>query len=222
MRVIVHDFGIGVNMYSSFGRDVPLWNPDRCPLCRRPGLQSHGTRLRGVWLRAGTTAIEIFVRRLKCVRCPKARPGARSSTFTVLPSFVHPFKRYLLSEMEDVVQQRFTTGHSFSKIERANPRPAPSTQRAWCQSFRAAAPSWLPSLIAWLVPRRPVALIRPVTRDAAVGLLAMAVHALEVWDVALDASCQVLPPLWTWGGTGGCCALLPPTRSRAVARAPTG
>jgi len=222
VRVIVHDFGVDVNEYASFGRNVPFWSPETCPLCDRPSLRSHGVRSRGAWAHDNAKVLELFVLRLICRGCPGREPGRKSATFTVLMSFLYPRKRYVLAEIEEILHERFGEEKSFSALAQSRPVPSPSTQREWCQAFLRAAPLWLPALLAWLIPRVPTTLPRPVTRDAAVALLAVAVQALAVWGPSPAAEPSVLVPLWTWGATRRQPALLPPTRSRAVARGPTG
>jgi hypothetical protein len=226
VRAIVHDFGVGVNEYAAFGRDVPFWKPECCPLCGGLTLEGHGVRSRVGW--TGATAVGMFVRRLKCPGCPRtlcaANSTAKSATFTVLPNFAHPHKRYLLADIDGVIQERYLGDRSFLALATATPPggPCPSTQQEWCQGFSRAAPLWLPILLAWLVPRKPTALVRSVSRDAAVGLLAIAVRAVSVWGPSLSATPgQVLVPLWSWGGTRRLPALLPPIRRTVTIRGPT-
>lgn len=221
MRVIVHDFGVGVNEYAAFGRDVPFWKPECCPLCGRSSLEGHGVRSRAVW--TDTSAIDFFVRRLICRGCPGAKVGAKSASFTVLPCMVHPLKRYLLVEVDKVLQCRFGEDLSFPALASAIPSggPAPSTQQAWCQGFLRAAPLWLSPLIAWLIPRKPITLVPSTSRGAVEGLLVMVAEALSQWGQSSCCAQGVLTALWAWGGGRRLPALLPPIRRRAAIRGPT-
>jgi hypothetical protein len=216
VRVIVHDYGLEVNEYEALGKSIPRWKPELCLLCGRPTLQGHGVPLRSVW--SGASAKQLHARRLICRGCPGAKAGAKSATFTVLPNVVHPFKRYLLVEVDNVIQQRFREGGlSFTALAAANPSPgpAPSTQQTWCRGFLRAAPLWLPVLIQWLIPRKPTALVRSVSKGSPEGLMAMAVQALSLWQPQPGE--QVLVPLWTWGQNPKrrLPALLPPVRRRS-------
>jgi hypothetical protein len=222
VRVIVHDFELEVNEYAKLGRHVPFCRPNACPLCGRDRLTGHGVRRRTVWLRNGATGIELYVRRFACKGCPAAAPGCNSVIFTMLPAFVHPRKRYPLSEIDPIIRDRFVGDVSFTVTERRYSSPARSTQHSWCQGFRSAAPLWLPTLTAWLSDRRPTTLIRSVTKDDAVALLVMTVLALSVWlPHRGEAEECLLRLLWTWGGPRCGLDLLPPTRSRKVVRGPT-
>jgi hypothetical protein len=217
VRVIVHDFGVGVNEYVAWGQDVPFWKPKLCPLCARPSLKGHGIRSRVGWI--GFEALELFVRRLICRGCPGRRPGAKSATFTILPNFLHPFKRYILKEIDGVIQGHFGHDLSFRALaERTAVVPAPSTRQEWCQGFCRAAPLWLPALFVWLVARKAIAVGRRVAQDAAAGLLETAAQAQSVWQRPEDE--PLLVSLWTWGSSPRLPALLPPVRRRVRARAP--
>ena len=90
----------------------------------------------------GSNALCFFVRRLKCPGCPGRRPGTKCATFTVLPNFVHPLKRYMLAEINGVIRRRFLYDLSLSAMAKATPPggPALSTQQDWCQGFFGAAP----------------------------------------------------------------------------------
>ncbi|HEY4000999.1 MAG TPA: hypothetical protein VGO93_19175 [Candidatus Xenobia bacterium] len=163
--------------------------------------------------------MELFVRRLICRGCPKRRPGTKSVTFTILPNFLHQFKRYVMEEIDTVVQGRFSNDLSLRALEQRIPVcPAPSTQQDWCQGFWGAAPLWLPALLAWLGARKAIAVGRRVAQDAAAGLLETAVQAQSVWRRPEDE--PLLVSLWTWGSIPRLPALLPPVRRRVRTRAP--
>ncbi|HEY4002040.1 MAG TPA: hypothetical protein VGO93_24410 [Candidatus Xenobia bacterium] len=218
MRVIVHDFGVGVNEYLAWGQDVPFRKPDLCPLCGRPSLKGHGIRSRVAWV--GLWGFRLFVRRLICRGCPRRRPGTKSATFTILPNFLHQLKRYTLEEIDRVIQGRFSNDLSLRALAEYTPPvgPAPSTQQEWCQGFWGAAPLWLPVLFVWLVAREAIAVGRRVALDAAAGLLETAVQAQSVWTRPEDE--PLLISLWTWGSIPRLPALLPPVHRRVQTRAP--
>lgn len=211
--VIVHDFGVDVNAYAAFGTRPPLFRPSTCPACMATDtLWSHGVRARCVWLGGRAVAVEITVRRLRCRGC--------SRTFTVLPCFVHPRRRYALQDVQDVVVARFIEGHSFSKIEDCLIACAPSTQRDWCKAFSVHASVWLASLMAWLSQLNAGATLPVRTRSgSAPGLLAAAVHCFDWIDDLVaghgSAADRLLESLWLWGSSRVKVPLLASTRCRA-------
>ena len=213
MRIIVREFGLTVNEYAQLGQDVPVYKPDACPGCGRKGLLvGHGLRKRNIWLLLAVMALVIYVRRL---RCPPRRGGC-GGVFTVLPSFVHPFKRYLLQAMEPVVMERFVKLRALRTLEEVLEGPAPSTQRNWLRAFREAAGPWLEQLArrwARLIPE--MALPRQVESGAPAGLLACAALCLDNVRAELGLGpvqeSELLSSLWSWGAERLDRLLFPPT-----------
>lgn len=214
MQIIVRDFGLSVNDYAQkSGQDVPIYKPDACPRCRlRGGLVGHGLRARGVWLAALMLAVTIWVRRL---RCSPARGGC-GGVFTVLPSFVHPYKRYALEVAQPVVVERFLNRLSFLKLEEAVKGPSPSTQRNWVRAFAQAAGPWLKQVAhCWARWVPEMALPRWVESGAPAGLLACATLCLD--DVRREMGLgpvqesELLSSLWSWGAERLDRLLFPPT-----------
>lgn len=219
MRVIVRDVGVGVNGYADFGKRPPLDRPAQCPACEAPNsLWSHGVRARGVWRAGVAVAIVIYVWRLRC-----REPGCRA-TFTVLPSFLHPLKRYLLEQVEAAVVPRFVEPCSYRDLERRVPHtPSASTQRDWCRGFAASAERWLEELTTWLARINPaMVLVRRAEVGDAAGLLAMALQSAD-WVDEFSARRgsprnRLLEHLWLWGAERVAQPLLASTRCRAGPR----
>lgn len=218
MLAIVHDFGLEVNEYAKRGRQIPIYKPASCPACESPRLTSLGVRLRLAWLVGEAAAKELYVRRLECT----ARGGC-GRCFTVLPSFLHPYRRYVVDEFQPVVEARFEQCLSFGKMERTLPSPpVASTQRAWTASFMAAAGVWLAELTGWFTRWNPEAVLaRAVEESDTAGLIALAILSLD-WMRSQQGAGPVertrwLRELWSWGAVR-CGPLFPPTRSRAGPR----
>lgn len=213
VRIIVRDFGLSVNDYAQLGRDVPVYEPDACPGCGLKGrLVGHGLRERGVWLLALAVVVIIYVRRL---RCSRARGGC-GGVFTVLPGFVHPYKRYALEVAQPIVMQRFLNHLSFLKLATTVDGPAPSTQRNWARSFQRAAGAWLEQVAhRWARWIPEMALPRQVESGAPAGLLACAALCLD--DVRAELGLgpvkesELLSSLWSWGAERLDRLLFPPT-----------
>ena len=162
-------------------------------------------------------ALILYLRRLKCLK----RKGGCDATCTVLPSFLHPRRRYLLEEIQPVLKLRFVEEQSYRKMEESLPSPpAPSTQRDWVRSYSLAAGFWLLNLVSWFVRMNPgMALSRSLEKGAPAGLLAQAVLCLD-WQLnrrglPLVEERRVLEGLWLWGSRNLGGLLLPPTRCRA-------
>lgn len=213
MRAIVFDFGLDVNAYAALGPRPPWYKPPNCPTYGCVGqLRGHGVRARTAWLSAGG-ALEIFVRRLFCPCC--------RHSFTVLPGFLHPRRRYVLEAIEETVTARFIEPRaSYAEMEAPPGGPAPSTQREWCASISLNAEDWLSRLTHWLARVNPTVVLSIQARYCVVaGLLALMVHGAE-WSGCMVTATplrggEVLERLWLWGNTIVCRDLLPPTRCRA-------
>jgi hypothetical protein len=213
MRVIVYDFGLDVNAYEVFGPHPPSYVPSSCPACTCAGrLCGHGVRARVAWLSTGE-ALEIFVRRLRCSCC--------RHSFTVLPSFLHPRRRYVLETIEETVVARFVEPKAtFLEMESPPGGPASATQRDWCKSISLSGDSWFSGLTHWLATvDRTLVLSFRAQLCAVAGLFALMVHSSLWSDDLLDTRSlrqgEVLERLWLWGNSIIRTDLLPPTRCRA-------
>jgi len=165
-----------------------------------------------VWTSSHAHAIGIHVRRLKCSAC--------GATFTVLPSFLHPFRRYPLATIQEIVVQRHGEKRTYREIEDALPSPAASTQREWADAWEVSAPGWLSILTAWFSTVDPtITLDRHVSGGEAAGLVATALHCLDWLANFLllrhSVSDRLLETLWLWGAARVGQLLLHPTRCRA-------
>jgi hypothetical protein len=139
----------------------------------------------------------------------------------VLPSFLHPLRRYPLEQIERVVTLRFVEACSFRALEERLPgTPAASTHRDWCHAFASRAAVWLKLLTGWLAGLHPgMVLVHRAEVSEAAGLLAMALQAAD-WAQDLSAGSgfkqnRLLEGLWLWGSGRVKQALLVPTRCRA-------
>lgn len=174
-------------------------------------LRSHGTRERKVRLSAALVVV-IYVARLLCGACGKA--------LTVLPSFMHPYRRYALEVIQPVVVLRHGEQRSYRAIERALVSPAPSTQREWSNAWAASSATWLSSLGAWFAKMNPkTTLDRLVEGGSAAGLLATALHFCD-WLIEFEpgrrfSRDKIVESLWLWGARHVGEVLIHPTRCRA-------
>lgn len=198
VRLIVVDFGLHVNDYIALGRSLPHFKPQTCPKCGRAGtLLSHGLRPRVV--RVAGRRDELFVRRLKCL----ARGGCRV-VFTMLPSFLHSYRRCIIPEITPVLEARFVEGLSFEQIARRFPSTAATTLRELIKAFSWSAPAWLSELCKQLALVNPeMALDRRTETGGPQGLVAMAIHALDWFRQARGRApveqTRWLEELWLWG-----------------------
>ncbi len=221
LRVIVYDFGLDVNGYAKCVRNPPVYIPAQCPYCVEVGtLIGHGVRKRSVWLTKSIHVIFIYVRRLKCSRHKGGEKRGCGQSFTILPNFLHPLRRYALREIQPVLQSRFVEKHSYGTMERTAPSPSASTQREWVRSFTLSACLWLRILVAKFAELNPgMVLPRFIEQGTQAGLLAFAIVCAD-WLRMQQArppagEMEVIETLWLWGSLAVKTLLLPPTRCRA-------
>lgn len=223
--VVVHDFGVDLEAYASFGTNPPVHKPSQCRRCDAKGsLQGHGVRRRGVWLpdrrdallKFGTGVLVIYVRRLRCKVC--------GGTCTVLPSGLHAYRRYALEEIQKPVVAHWWEGVPLRDIEARcalGSHPAPGTQTGWVREFGAQASVWLERVSSWLARGTPsMVLPTDAAQGGGRGLLAMAPQCVDWiretcnWEHLPEH--RVLEGLWLWGTGHVKTVLVAPTRPRAV------
>ncbi len=198
-----------------------MYKPSECPNCCEVGtLIGHGVRKRSVWLRMSIFGIFIYVRRLKCLRRKSGKKRGCGRSFTVLPSFLHPLRRYALREIQPVLQRRFVEKLSYGAMERSASSPAASTQRDWIRSFTLSACLWLRIIVAQFAELNPgMVLPRFLEQGTQAGLLAFAIVCAD-WLRAQQnrppvEEMEVIEGLWLCGRMAVKSLLLPPTRCRA-------
>jgi hypothetical protein len=183
-------------------------------------LIGNGVRKRSVWLTESIFVIFIYVRRLKCSRRTGGVTRGCGRSFTVLPNFLHPLRRYALREIQPVLHRRFVEQLSYGAMERRALSPAPSTQRDWVRSFTFSAFTWLQILVSMFAELNPgMMLPRFLEQGPQAGLLAFAVICAD-WlrvqqDRPLVEEMEMIEVLWLWGSLVVKRPLLPPTRCRA-------
>lgn len=198
-----------------------MYVPARCPLCIEAGtLTGNGVRRRSVWLTSSVFKTFIYVRRLKCSRKKGGVNRGCGRSFTVLPNFLHPFRRYALREIQPVLHRRFVEKLSYGTMERRASSPAPSTQRDWVRSFTLSACTWLQLLVSKFANLSPgMVLPRFLEQGPQTGLLAFALIYADWLRVQqarpLVEGMEMLEILWLWGSRVMKGPLLPPTRCRA-------
>ena len=169
-------------------------------------------RPRKVWLSGVVVVVLIFVLRLRCRDCGR--------TSTVLPSFLHPRKRYGLLDIQAVLVERLVREASHRQVDRVVARgwngPAQSTQRSWLLGFACQADRWLASATEWLSKRSgEMAVGRRVTGGGAAGLLSMGLQCVDWFrEASGSAPCSqedFLALLWLWGSSRVRTLLLAPT-----------
>lgn len=114
--------------------------PACCPHCHVGVCILWGSYAR--WVYTDTDRIRIRIERVMCVVC-----GVSAA---LLPSFVHPFRRYTLSLIQRAISLALLQGvWGQALVDAIGPyhQPAPATLREWVCSFAQTAATWL---LAWL------------------------------------------------------------------------
>jgi len=106
--------------------------PDNCPNCSTTGeLIRWGVYLR--WCYSDEYEYELVIQRVRCKACAR--------THAVLPDFLHPYRRYALDMLSEVVLLYLLTGHTYGRIYASLPKqgPAYTTIREWVAAFAYGA-----------------------------------------------------------------------------------
>ena len=155
MAIVCHFAGCVKDYDAQFDALVVAWRPERCPHC---GGQSTcifwGSYARHVYTIADHLVIRI--QRVRCIAC--------GVTDALLPSFLHLFRRYTLT----LIQQALTLtldaglwGDALADTVAPYGQPAVATMREWAWSLAHAAETLLDWLQHSLTTRDPLADLDP-------------------------------------------------------------
>jgi hypothetical protein len=134
---IVVDFGCTVHQYSAQFHELVFPRPSGCPLCQAlNSLIGHGFYPREPLDQ--DQAYRILIKRWRCKGC--------HHTTSSLPSFLLPFRHYLLAVIQQVLTARHEAQASRAQVaQQCAPGgfPTPRTLGRWLHSFAGQAPRWL-------------------------------------------------------------------------------
>lgn len=140
MAIVAHFDGSIDEYQVRFAAWVIQVRPARCPHCGQGVCILWGSYQR--WVYTDTDRTRIRIERVVCVAC-----GVSDA---LLPSFVHPYRRYTLVLIQSAITLALDGGiwgqALVDAIARYD-RPVPATLREWVWSFVRSAAAWL---LAWL------------------------------------------------------------------------
>lgn len=108
--------------------------PDRCP---HPDCQAANALIRwGTYERQARTGVGVYWIRVQRVRCK-----ACGRTHSLLPDFLHPFRHYVISLLQQVIFLYLLAGLGINRLMRRliGQGPARSTVREWIAAFAYGA-----------------------------------------------------------------------------------
>lgn len=151
--VIVYHFAGSVKQYAQAqpcpGCGAPI--PARCP---HPDCQAEGSLIRWGsywrWACTETGDYRLQIQRVRCQVCGR--------THSLLPDFLHPYRHYVTSLLQQVIQLYLIGGLGFGRLmnQLAQPGPGQSTVRAWVRAFAwGAGQLLLATLTRCLLALRP-------------------------------------------------------------------
>jgi hypothetical protein len=134
--VIVLEFAGSVKEYIAASQDQgPVFSvPEQCP---HPDCQAVGSLIRwGTYTRTAITAeadYRLLIQRVRCKACGR--------THSLLPDFLHPYRRFVIALLQQVIFLYLIVGLGWRRLMRKLPEdgPAPSTVREWVDSFAYGA-----------------------------------------------------------------------------------
>jgi hypothetical protein len=154
--------------------------PARCPHCGGEHTCIFwGSYAR--WVYGTTDRLRVRIYRVRCIVC--------GVTDALLPSFLHLFRRYTLTLIQQAISLALETGvWGDALADAVGPyhQPAVSTLREWVVAFAQAADgllTWLLLTLTTLDPLAPLELGRPPTHLAALRQPARPAAFLRAWQV---------------------------------------
>jgi hypothetical protein len=227
---IVFCFAGSVNEYHDLSSnqarlDVLLeyTRPERCPHCA--GERScifWGSYAR--WVYHTTDRLQVRIYRVRCIVC--------GVTDALLPSFLHLFRRYALTLIQQAISLALEAGlwgDALADVVGPYHRPAVSTLREWVVAFAQAADGLLAWLrlslsaldpLAELDPGRPPAHLPAIADPTRRATLLQAWQTLRLTE-ALYAATRVRQPELVFQADALLAFLSVALQSRQMARAPT-
>jgi hypothetical protein len=207
--MIVIDFGADVQRYVAQAAQLNFPRPDVCPTCRVAGrMIGHGFYPRKALLAAGP-GYRVPIKRWFCDAC--------HHTVALLPSFLLPYRHYLLEVIQAVVITRFEAVASWTQVAQhcaQEGAPSPWTIGRWCEAFAEHAASWWAAVQQTLAEQDAGSpLLDPLgenagPQDAPRALLHAALHLLA-WaktrwvELAHYGLTDRFRVLWHWGAGHG-------------------
>jgi len=207
--MIVTDFGDDVHTYLDQCAHLDFPRPAACRVCQVVGrMIGHGFYRRKALVAAGQ-AYRVPIKRWICDAC--------HHTVALLPSFLLPYRHYLLAVIQAVVITRLEDGATWVQVaQRCSVNEAPSSRTIgrWCDAFAEHAATWLAAVQQTLAKQDAGSpLLDPLgkavgPRDTPRALLHAAVHLLawaktrwtELADYGLKDRFRFL---WHWGASHG-------------------
>ncbi len=201
---IVVDFGCPVHQYATQLHDLVFPRPSACPLCQAlNSLIGHG-----FYPRKPLDQDHVYRISIKRWRCK----GCHHSTSS-LPSFLLPFRHYLLAVIQKVLATRHEDQASHAQVVlRCAPEgaPSPRTLGRWLRSFADQAPRWLLAVQETLARHHSASTVLDVLGPAAgptnvPSALLFAAGPLLAWAKTIWAELAHHRPadrfrfLWHWG-----------------------
>jgi hypothetical protein len=207
--MIVTDFGDDVHTYLDQSAHLDFPRPAACLVCQVVGrMIGHGFYRRKALVAAGQ-AYRVPIKRWICDAC--------HHTVALLPSFLLPYRHYLLAVIQAVVITRFEDSATWAQGAQrcsVNEAPSPRTIGRWCDTFAEHAATW------WAAVQQTLAehdagspMLDPLgeaagPRDTPRALLHAALHLLA-WaktrwtELAHYGLKDRFRFLWHWGASHG-------------------
>jgi hypothetical protein len=155
MAVVCYFAGSVESYTGHFAAWVVAVRPERCPHCGAEQTSIFwGSYAR--WVYTTTDRLRVRIERVRCRLC--------GVTDALLPSFLHLFRRYLLSLIQKAVTLALDAGlwgEALADVVGPYHAPAPSTIREWLWSFVLSADWLLPWLQRSLSVLEPLAALDP-------------------------------------------------------------
>jgi len=176
----VNEYRDLANNQARFDVFLAVVRPARCPHCG----SEHTCIFWGSyarWVYGTTDRLRVRIYRVRCVVC--------RVTDALLPSFLHIFRRYPLTLIQQAISLALETGMWGDTLADAvGPyhQPAVSTLREWVVAFAQAADgllTWLLLTLATLDPLAPLDLGRPPAHLTAIQQPARPAAFLRAWQV---------------------------------------
>jgi len=156
MAVVCHFAGTVDDYRQTWEVWVVAARPARCPHCGR----EHTCALWATyerWVYTTTERVRIRIQRVRCRIC--------GVTDALLPSFLHMFRRYVLTLIHRALLQALAGGlWGLALADAVGPydQPGPTTVWEWVWSFARSAANWLLAwLQSWLTTLDPLTLLDP-------------------------------------------------------------